>query len=84
MGFSADRISYSLYFDVKKVLGGIMTPEVFSMADIVTAIGNLVTGSVTWLSSMASSVASTPLLLFFVISGFVGIGVGLLMRFVRR
>lgn len=61
-----------------------MTPEVFSMADIVTAIGNLVTGSVTWLGSMATAVVGSPLLLFFVISGFVGIGVGLLFRFVRR
>lgn len=61
-----------------------MTPEVFDMTDIVTAIGNLVTGSTSWLGSMASAVVGSPLLLFFVISGFVGIGVGLLFRFVKR
>lgn len=61
-----------------------MTPGAISMNDIVTAIGNLVTGSVSWVGSMATAVAGSPLLLFFVISGFVGIGIGLLMRFVRR
>lgn len=61
-----------------------MTPGAISMSDIVTAIGNLVTGSVSWVGSMASAVVGSPLLLFFVISGFVGIGIGLLMRFVRR
>lgn len=54
------------------------------MADIITAITSLVTGSVSWLTSMASSVVTTPLLLFFCVVGFVGIGIGLLMRFVRR
>lgn len=56
------------------------------MADIITAIGSLVTGSVTWLTSMVGAVttASNALLLFFVLFGFVGIGIGLLKRFVNR
>lgn len=54
------------------------------MTDIITAIGSLVTGSVTWLTSMATAVVASPLLLFFVTVSFVGIGVGLLFRFVHR
>lgn len=54
------------------------------MADIISAIGSLVTGSVTWLTSIVTYVTSAPLLLFFVLVGFVGIGIGLLMRFVNR
>lgn len=54
------------------------------MADIITAITSIVTGSVTWLTSMVTYVTSAPLLLFFVLVSFVGIGIGLLMRFVNR
>lgn len=54
------------------------------MADIISAIGNIVTGSVSWLTSITALVTSTPILLFFVLAGFVGIGIGLLMRFVNR
>lgn len=54
------------------------------MADIISAISSLVTGSVTWLTSIVTYVTSAPLLLFFVLVGFVGIGIGLLMRFVNR
>lgn len=54
------------------------------MADIITAISSLVTGSVSWLGSIVTTVTATPLLLFFVLAGFVGIGIGLLMRFVNR
>lgn len=56
------------------------------MAAIITAIGDLVTGSVTWLTAMVTGVttASNALLLFFVLFGFVGIGIGLLKRFVNR
>lgn len=54
------------------------------MADIITAITSLVTGSVSWLTSIVTYVTSAPLLLFFVLSSFVGIGIGLLMRFVNR
>lgn len=54
------------------------------MADIITAITSLVTGAASWLTSIVTTVTAAPLLLFFVLSGFVGIGIGLLMRFVNR
>lgn len=55
-----------------------------TMGAITGAIGQLVTGSTSWLGTMVTTVVGAPLLLFFVISGFVGIGIGLLMRFVKR
>lgn len=56
------------------------------MADIVSAIGSIVTGSVSWLTSMVGAVttASNSLLLFFCLAGFLGVGIGLLKRFVNR
>ena len=54
------------------------------MADIISAIGSLVTGSVSWLTSIVTYVTSAPLLLFFCLISFVGIGIGLLFRFVNR
>lgn len=44
----------------------------------------LVNGSISWLSTFAQAVKNSPLLLFFVIFIFVGIGIGLLNRFARR
>lgn len=51
---------------------------------IISAVTSLVTAAAGWLTAIATSVSGSPLLLFFVVSGFVGIAVGLLMRFVRR
>lgn len=57
--------------------------EVDFMADIISAIGSLVTASVTWIGSAVGAVmnANNALLLFFVLIGFVSIGFGLLRRF---
>lgn len=55
--------------------------ETFAMADIITAIGSLVTGSVTWITTAVGAVTGSPLLLFFVLVSFVSIGFGLLRRF---
>lgn len=56
------------------------------MADIIAGVTALVNGSVTWLGAMVTAVTTTSnaLLLFFVLFGFVGIGIGLLKRFVNR
>lgn len=56
------------------------------MSTIITNVTSIVTASVTWLTSIVGAVtaAGNELLLFFVLSGFVGIAIGLLMRFVRR
>lgn len=54
-----------------------------SMAGIISDIGSLVTGSVTWIGSAVSAVmnSNNALLLFFVLIGFCSIGFGLLRRF---
>lgn len=56
------------------------------MATIVGAVTSIVNASVTWLTSIVTAVTAegNELLLFFVLSSFVGIAIGLLMRFVHR
>lgn len=53
------------------------------MATIITAVGSIVTASVTWLTSIVGAVTAegNELLLFFTLVGFVGIAIGLLKRF---
>lgn len=52
-----------------------------SMSAIIDTIGSMVTGSVTWIGAATNAVVGSPLLLFFVLVGFVSIGFGLLRRF---
>lgn len=56
------------------------------MAAIISGVTSLVNASVTWLTSIVACVTDegNELLLFFCLSSFVGIAIGLLMRFVRR
>lgn len=53
------------------------------MADIISAVTSLVSASVGWVNSFVNVVTSQPLLLLFAITGFVGLGVGLLKRLIR-
>lgn len=53
------------------------------MADIISAVTSLVTASVGWVNSFVGVVTSQPLLLLFVITGFVGLGVGLIKRLIH-
>lgn len=50
------------------------------MADILSAIGSIVTAAIGWVGSFVTVVTSNPLILLFVIVAFVGLGVGLLSR----
>lgn len=50
---------------------------------IAQAITSIVTEAVSWITSFAGAIVSTPLLLFFVVLGVVGMGVGFIMR-IRR
>lgn len=56
------------------------------MAAIIAGVTSIVNASVTWLTAIVTAVTAegNELLLFFCLSGFVGIAIGLLMRFVRR
>lgn len=53
------------------------------MADIVAAVTSLFTGAMTWAGTVGSTVASTPLLLTFVVVPLVGLGVGLFHRLIN-
>ncbi len=53
------------------------------MADIISAVTSLVTASVGWVNSFVDVITDQPLLLLFVITGFVGLGVGLIKRLIR-
>lgn len=52
-----------------------------STADIIDIIGQLVTGSVTWIQSGVSAIVGSPLLLTMFLFGMVSIGIGLVRRF---
>ena len=53
------------------------------MADILSAVTSFVTSAITWVTSFATVITETPLLLMFVIVAFVGLGVGLIKRLIR-
>ena len=55
------------------------------MAAIITAIGNLVTGAISWLGSFVTTITASgnELLLIFVITPFVGLGLGLIRRIIH-
>lgn len=59
------------------------TPTAGSLAAIIQDIGSLVTGAVTWVGSFVDVITDNPLILMFVIVGFVGLGVGLIKRLIR-
>ena len=56
------------------------------MSAIISSITSIVNASVTWLTSIVTAVTAegNELLLFFLLINFVGIAIGLLMRFVHR
>lgn len=53
------------------------------MADIIGAVTSLVGGAISWVTSFIGVITSNDLLLLFVITSFVGLGVGLLRRMIR-
>ena len=50
------------------------------MASIMTAVSTIVTSAIGWIGDFAGAITGNPLLLAFVVVGFVGLGVGLLRR----
>lgn len=50
------------------------------MEAIISAISDIFTAAMGWAGTVASTVVATPLLLFGVTVGFVGLGVGLFRR----
>ena len=59
------------------------TPAAGSLTAIISDIGSIVTGAVSWVGSFVGAITDNPLILMFVIIGFVGLGVGLIKRLIR-
>ena len=57
--------------------------ETNTLAAIIQAISDIVAASATWASTAISTVTGQPLLLFFVLSGFLGVGISLFKRLTR-
>lgn len=54
--------------------------ETITLASIISDVGSLVTGAVSWVGSFIGVITSNPLLLIFAILSLVGLGVGILRR----
>ena len=53
------------------------------MADILSSVTLFVTEAIGWITQFATVVTNTPILLMFVVTAFVGLGVGLIHRLIR-
>lgn len=53
------------------------------MAEIISNVTSLVTAAIGWVNSFVGAITAQPLLLLFVITSFVGLGVGLIKRLIR-
>lgn len=53
------------------------------MASILTDVTSFVTAAVVWIGDFVDVIVAQPLLEMFVITSFVGLGVGLIQRLVR-
>lgn len=54
-----------------------------AIADILPLITTIVTEATEWIGQFVQSITSNPLLLMFVIFGFIGTGVGLISRILK-
>ncbi len=54
-----------------------------TMASLLSTITEVFTSAVSWVGTVASTVAGNPLLLVGVVFGFIGIGIGLFSRLLR-
>ena len=55
----------------------------YTLATLISDIGSMVTGAVSWIGSYVGAITSNPLILAFVIIAFVGLGVGLINRLIK-
>lgn len=57
--------------------------EAMTMETIITNVGSIITAAMTWATSAVTFITSNPLILMFVLISLVGIGVGLVRRFLN-
>lgn len=61
-----------------------MNPETpTAMEALITQITALVTAAVGWIGQYVTTITANPLLLIFVVTAFVGLGVGLISRIIH-
>ena len=61
-----------------------MNPETpTAMEALITQITSLVTAAVGWIGQYVTAITANPLLLIFVVTAFVGLGVGLISRIIH-
>ena len=53
------------------------------MSEIISSVTSRVTAAIGWVNSFVGDITGQPLLLMFVITSFVGLGVGLIKRLIR-
>lgn len=63
--------------------GGIFQPETTMVSQIVSILTEMVTGATQWVKSYLTVIEESELLMFFMVIGFVGLGVGLIKRLMR-
>lgn len=54
-----------------------------TVASIISVISEIFTAAIGWVATVSETIAGDPLLLFGVVIGFVGLGVGLFKRLLR-
>lgn len=57
--------------------------ETVTIATILASVGDIVTSGISWVGDFAGAITGNPLILMFVITGFVGLGIGLIKRLIR-
>lgn len=76
---TSTNVPISSYTDLHAFLD-----DFFATYSVSFSLGDMVSGSVSWLSTVAYAVKSSSLLLFMVIFSFIGIGIGLFRRFLNH
>lgn len=54
-----------------------------TMQTIMTAVGDIVSSGIEWITDFCTVIVSNPLLLSFVVVAFVGLSIGLIKRIIR-
>lgn len=60
--------------------GGILTEATTTISTIISSVGDIFTGAMTWASEVGSTIVETPILMMFVILPLVGLGIGIFKR----
>lgn len=57
--------------------------EAVTLSTLLTDIGSIVSAALGWVTDVVSAITGNPLILLFVIFGFVGTGIGIFKRLTR-